>query len=63
MFPGGAAPMAPLRAAAEGLGSGDFSPLWSGEGAALAPRGLDAGDLTRRLAAQAAALARGQSGA
>ncbi len=56
-FPGAAAPVAPLRAAHEGKGSGDFSPMWSGEAAALAPRGLDAGELTRRLAADAAKLA------
>ncbi len=35
-FPLAAAAAAPLRAAAEKLGSGDFSPLWAGESAALA---------------------------
>ncbi|MBL8587922.1 MAG: 2-nitropropane dioxygenase, partial [Methylobacteriaceae bacterium] len=55
-FPGAAAPIAPLRAAAEKTGSGDFSPLWSGQAAALVPRGLGAGEMTRRLAADALAL-------
>lgn len=54
-FPFAAAPLAPLRAAAEARGSGDFSPLWAGQAAALA-RSLPAGALTRQLAA--AALAR-----
>ena len=48
-FPLATAAMAPLRAAAEKLGSGDFSPLWSGQN----PSGckeISAADLTRELA-------------
>src|SRR3954469_12712621 len=48
-FPLAAAAMAPLRAKAESLGSGDFSPLWSGQN----PSGckeIPAADLTRELA-------------
>ena len=48
-FPLAAGPVGPLRAAAEKQGSGAFSPLWSGQAAALAgPMG--AADLTRKLA-------------
>jgi nitronate monooxygenase len=46
-----AAAVAPLRAKAESAGSGDFSPLWSGQN----PRGckeIPAGDLTRELASE-----------
>jgi nitronate monooxygenase len=49
-FPLGSAAVAPLRARAEPRGSGDFSPLWSGQN----PSGckeIPAGDLTRELAA------------
>ncbi len=53
-FPFAAGPLQPLRAAAEAAGSGDFSTLWAGQAAALAPR-LPAGELTRRLAAEALA--------
>lgn len=53
-FPTATAAVAPLRAAAEQAGSGDFSPLWSGQAAALA-REVDAGELTRELWAQASA--------
>jgi nitronate monooxygenase len=56
-FPLAAGALAPLRAKAEALGSGDFSPLWSGQAAALG-RTEPAGDLTRRLAAEALALMR-----
>jgi nitronate monooxygenase len=45
----------PLRAKAEAMGSGDFSPLWAGQAAPLA-RALCAGDLTRLLASEAQAL-------
>lgn len=55
-FPLAAGALAPLRAAHEKLGSGDFSPLWSGEAAALT-REEDAGALTRRLWAEAQAIA------
>jgi nitronate monooxygenase len=54
-FPSAANALAPLRAAAEKQGSGDFSPLWSGQAAALG-RAVPAGELTRQLAE--AALAR-----
>ena len=48
-FPLAAGALAPLRAAAEAGGSGDFSPLWAGQAAGLG-RALPAGELTRRLA-------------
>jgi nitronate monooxygenase len=51
-FPLASAALAPLRAKAESLGSGDFSPLWSGQASVLG-RELPAGDLTRALAAEA----------
>jgi nitronate monooxygenase len=54
-FPLASGPLAPLRKQAEAMGSGDFSPLWSGQAAALA-RVVPAGELTRRLASDAAAL-------
>jgi len=54
-FPLAAAAVAPLRAKAEAAGSVDFSPLWSGQAARLAPD-LPAGELTKRLAAEALAL-------
>ncbi|NWG54103.1 MAG: nitronate monooxygenase [Hydrogenophilaceae bacterium] len=47
-FPLAAHANAPLRAAAEKAGSADFSPLWSGQAAALG-RAMGAGDLTRTL--------------
>jgi nitronate monooxygenase len=40
----------PLRAAAEACGSGDFSPLWSGQDASGC-REIPAGALTRELIA------------
>ena len=48
-FPLAAAAIAPLRAAAEARGSGDFSPLWSGQNASGC-RAIPAGQLTRELA-------------
>ena len=54
-FPLAAAAAAPLRAAAERRGSGDFSPLWAGEAAALA-RDESAEALTRRLWAEGQAV-------
>ena len=51
-FPLAAGAAAPLRTAAEGRGSSDFSPLWAGEAAALA-RDEGAEALTRRLWAEA----------
>jgi nitronate monooxygenase len=49
-FPLAAAALAPLRAKAESLGSGDFSPLWSGQNASGC-REVPAAQLTRELAA------------
>jgi nitronate monooxygenase len=54
-FPLAAGAVMPLRQATESAGSGDFSPLWSGQTAALASS-MPAAELTRRLAADAAAL-------
>jgi nitronate monooxygenase len=51
-FAGGA--LVPLRAKAEAAGSGDFTNLWSGQAAKLA-RPMPAGELTRKLAAEALA--------
>jgi len=52
-FPLASGAVAPLRAKAEGQGSGDFSPLWAGQAASLAKE-MPAGELTRKLAADAA---------
>jgi nitronate monooxygenase len=48
-FPLASAALAPLRAHAEGHGSGDFSPLWAGQNASGC-RDVPAADLTRELA-------------
>ncbi|MEN3211145.1 nitronate monooxygenase [Methylorubrum populi] len=48
-FPGAAVALQPLRTAAEAQGSGDFSPLWSGQAVGLA-RERSAAELTRLLA-------------
>lgn len=48
-FPLATAAIAPLRAKAESQGSGDFSPLWSGQNASGC-RQIPAADLTRELA-------------
>lgn len=48
-FPLATAALAPLRAAAEQRGSGDFSPLWSGQNASGC-RAVPAGQRTRELA-------------
>jgi nitronate monooxygenase len=48
-FPLATAALAPLRVAAERAGSGDFSPLWSGQNAGGC-RAVPAADLTRALA-------------
>ena len=53
-FPLAGGALAPLRAKAEAQGSGDFSPMWSGEAAALG-RVMPAAELTRTLAAEALA--------
>ncbi len=52
VFPFGRPAIAPLRAKAEAQGSGDFSPLWSGQGPAPVA-GLGAKDLTSQLADEA----------
>jgi nitronate monooxygenase len=48
-FPLATAAIAPLRAKAESQGSGDFSPLWSGQNASGCKE-VPAGELTRELA-------------
>lgn len=48
-FPGAAVALQPLRTAAEAAGSGDFSPLWSGQAVGLS-RERSAAELTRLLA-------------
>ncbi len=49
-FPLAGAALAPIRAKAEGQGSGDFSPLWCGQNP-TGFREIPAADLTRELAA------------
>ena len=49
-FPLATAAVAPLRARAEGQGSGDFSPLWAGQNASGCKE-VPAAELTRQLAA------------
>ena len=49
-FPLATFALAPLRARVEGLGSGDFSPLWSGQNAG-GYKEIPAAQLTRDLAA------------
>ena len=61
-FPLAASAIAPLKAAAEAKGLGDFTSLWSGQAAALA-REEPAGPLTRRLAEEARACLRKMAGA
>jgi nitronate monooxygenase len=56
-FPLATGALLPLRAKAEAAGSGDFSPMWSGQAAALG-RAQPARELTRTLAAEAQALLR-----
>lgn len=48
-FPLATTAIGPLRAAAEGAGSGDFSPLWSGQNASGC-RAVSAAEITRSLA-------------
>jgi nitronate monooxygenase len=50
-FPRATSALLPLRAAAERRGSGDFSPMWSGQNA-TGCKEIPAADLTRELAAQ-----------
>jgi len=47
-FPNAGADVLPLRARAEARGSGDFSPLWSGQNA-TGCRNVSAADMTREL--------------
>lgn len=54
-FPLAAGAMAPLRAATEPQGSGDFMPLWSGQSAGLGQT-MTAQALTEKLALEAASL-------
>jgi nitronate monooxygenase len=54
-FPLSTGALMPLRAKAEVQGSGDFSPMWAGQAASLG-RAEPAGEVTRRLAAEAQAL-------
>jgi nitronate monooxygenase len=60
-FPLATVALAPLRAAAEKAGSGDFSPLWSGQAAALA-KPMPAVDLTRQFAADGLARLKAMAG-
>ena len=53
-FPLAAAAIVPLRREAEALGSGDFSPLWSGQNA-TGCKEIPAAELTRELAARVSA--------
>ena len=52
-FPTAGGALAPLKAAAEARGAGDFGSLWSGQAAGLCHE-TDSGELTRRLAQDAA---------
>jgi nitronate monooxygenase len=61
-FPLAAGALAPLRAKAHAQGSGDFSPLWAGQAAALG-REVPARELTMKLADEAQALMRRAAGA
>ncbi len=54
-FPLSGAALAPLKARAEADGRDDFTNLWSGQAARLAPR-LPAGELALKLVADARAL-------
>jgi nitronate monooxygenase len=59
-FPRAADALGPLRSRAESTGSGDFSPLWAGQTAAMAQE-IPAGKLTKILADQAFELMRSMS--
>ncbi|MBX3578234.1 MAG: nitronate monooxygenase [Rhizobiaceae bacterium] len=54
-FPLAGGALMPIRAKSEPAGSGDFTPLWSGQAARLG-RAIPAGELTRTLVAEAQAL-------
>lgn len=58
-FPYAATAIGPLRADTEKKGSGEFTPLWSGQAAALA-RAIPAADMTRSIAADAMRLLGGR---
>ena len=58
-FPTAGGALAPLKKASESNGSGDFSSLWSGQSANLARKPMGAGELTRKLAKEAAECMRG----
>ena len=60
-FPLAAGALAPLRAKAQAQGSGDFSPLWAGQAAALG-REMPAQALTMKLADEAQALMKQMAG-
>src|SRR5262249_62301270 len=60
-FPLAAGAVAPLRAKAEAAGSGDFSPMWCGQGVALG-RDLPAARRPQRAAPRAAGPAGGAGG-
>jgi nitronate monooxygenase len=57
-FPLATGAILPLRARAEAQGSGDFTPMWAGQAAALG-RAMPAGELTRALAEEALERMRG----
>ncbi|MBC7771077.1 MAG: nitronate monooxygenase, partial [Pyrinomonadaceae bacterium] len=59
-FPLAANSVAPLRAKAEAKGSGDFSPLWTGQAGPLCQE-MDAAALTSKLAEEALAQMRALS--
>jgi len=54
-FPLAGGAIMPLKAKAEAKGSGDFTSMWAGQAASLG-RALPAGEVTRKLAAEALAL-------
>ncbi len=56
-FPLATGAIAPLRAKAETAGSGDFTPLWSGQAASLA-QAMPAADFTKKVMDEAQALLR-----
>jgi nitronate monooxygenase len=54
-FPGAGSALGPLRKASEAMGRDDFSSLWCGQSAGLCTS-MPAGELTRKLAADASTL-------
>jgi nitronate monooxygenase len=60
-FPLAGGALAPLRAKAEAQGSGDFSPMWSGQAASLG-REMPARELTKSLVREAQELLRRMAG-